>query len=117
VWIGYPKVRVVGFEGESFVESEGMHSIADLPSSYAELSAQDARHIFYHHASHFTSIEDSKGGSRPLPCFKSDPDHEGFAKGRVGQHKVPFKLVLPIGKGAKGSWKTKQGAVRYIVIA
>ncbi|GAA5978406.1 hypothetical protein JCM5350_001154 [Sporobolomyces pararoseus] len=96
VWVGRPKVRVVGFE---------------------ELSSQDARHIFFHHANSVSSIEDSKGNSSPLPCCELDADEEGFRQGRVGQHSVPFKMVIPIGKGAKGGWKGKQGVVRYIAIA
>ncbi|KAM0754096.1 hypothetical protein T439DRAFT_378184 [Meredithblackwellia eburnea MCA 4105] len=93
VWLGKPKVRVVGFE---------------------ELSSHDARHIFYHHA---TSLSTLEGSAAPLPCFEKDSDEEGYQKGVVGQHLVPFSLHLPIGKGAKGGWKGKQGVVRYIVIA
>ncbi|GAA5900317.1 uncharacterized protein JCM6883_002807 [Sporobolomyces salmoneus] len=96
VWVGRPKVRVVGFE---------------------ELSSQDARHIFFHHANSVSSMEDSKGNSSPLPCCELEADEEGFRQGRVGQHSVPFKMVIPIGKGAKGGWKGKQGVVRYIAIA
>ncbi|GAA6064551.1 hypothetical protein JCM10212_005778 [Sporobolomyces blumeae] len=96
VWVGRPKVRVVGFE---------------------ELSSHDARHIFFHHASSVSAIEDFRGNSTPLPCFDSEADEEGFRQGRVGQHTIPFKMVVPIGKGAKGGWKGKQGVVRYIAIA
>ncbi|GAA5931298.1 uncharacterized protein JCM15063_001429 [Sporobolomyces koalae] len=96
VWVGRPKVRVVGFE---------------------ELTSQDARHIFFHHANSIASVDDSKGNSLPLPCCESEVDEEGFRQARVGQHSVPFKMVIPIGKGAKGGWKGKQGVVRYIAIA
>lgn len=74
-----------------------------------ELSVVEARHIFYHHASSISTDE-------PLPCFEPTADHEGFYKGKPGQHTVPFDMLLPIGKGAKGGWKGKQGVVRYIVI-
>ncbi|KAL8278464.1 hypothetical protein RQP46_009154 [Phenoliferia psychrophenolica] len=94
VWLGAPKVRVVGFE---------------------ELAAHDARHIFYHHASSVSSMDGSTAAS--LPCVESERDDEGFQKGVIGQHVVPFSLRLPVGKGAKGGWKGKQGVVRYIVIA
>jgi hypothetical protein len=36
--------------------------------------------------------------------------------GNPGTHTFPFSMQLPIGKGAKGSLKCKQGVVRYIVI-
>ncbi|GAA5863885.1 hypothetical protein JCM1840_005804 [Sporobolomyces johnsonii] len=96
VWVGRPKVRVVGFE---------------------ELASHDARHIFFHHASSVSTVDGPNGSSLPLPCMESDADDEGFCQGRVGQHTVPFKMVVPIGKGAKGGWKGKQGVVRYIAIA
>ncbi|KAK4698564.1 hypothetical protein P7C70_g7709, partial [Phenoliferia sp. Uapishka_3] len=96
VWLGMPKVRVVGFE---------------------ELAAHDARHIFYHHASNIPTNVDDTSSSAPLPWINSAPDAEGFQRAVVGQHVAPFSLQLPIGKGAKGGWKGKQGVVRYIVIA
>lgn len=99
------------------IEIVSLRKLKKIYFTPAELSTQDARHIFYHHSCHVTAIEDCKKGVLPLPCFDSGIDEEGFSKGCVGQHKVPFKLVLPVGKGAKGSWKSKQGAVRYIVIA
>ena len=55
--------------------------------------------------------------SAALPCVDSAPDTEGFQKAVIGQHDIPFSLQLPVGKGAKGGWKGKQGVVRYIVIA
>ena len=51
-----------------------------------------------------------------LPCFDSHPDEEGFYKGKIGAHAFPFEMRLPIGKGAKGPLKSKQGVVKYIVI-
>ncbi|BGP46145.1 hypothetical protein JCM10450v2_001985 [Rhodotorula kratochvilovae] len=90
VWIGTPKIRVIGFE---------------------ELSSGDGRYIFYHASSPASSSSD------PLSCYGSPADGEGFHLGKVGQHNVPVKMSLPIGKGAKGPWKGKQGVVRYIAIA
>lgn len=29
---------------------------------------------------------------------------------------MPVKMLIPVGKGAKGPWKGKQGDVRYIAI-
>lgn len=81
------------------------------------MSSPDTRYIFYHHASPLSIANASQVDPASLPCFDSAADAEGFCKGRVGQYKVPFKLHLPPGKGAKGCWKNKQGAVRYIVIA
>lgn len=51
-----------------------------------------------------------------LPCYESDPDAEGFCKGKIGIHTFPFHMRLPLGKGAKGGLKCKQGVVKYIVI-
>lgn len=84
---------------------------------FSELASHDARHIFYHHASSIASIDGAASASTALPCVDSVPDVEGFQKAVIGQHVVPFSLRLPIGKGAKGGWKGKQGVVRYIVIA
>lgn len=113
VLMAHPKVRVVGFE---------------------ELTGDDTRHIFYHHA---TIVDGDKhpGGSQPfvlhgsptlsspeaegrapLACFASQPDHEGYSVGREGSHSIPFSLEMPIGKGAKGSYRGKNAVVRYIVI-
>lgn len=116
VWVGKPKIRVIGFEGASFSCASSLNSAHPL-LSLAELSSQDARHIFYHHASSISSISSSSGAPLPLPCFDSNPDSEGFSKGLTGQHTVPFSMLLPIGQGAKGGFKGKQGVVRYIVIA
>ncbi|GAA6057651.1 hypothetical protein JCM3770_000281 [Rhodotorula araucariae] len=90
VWISTPKIRVIGFE---------------------ELSCGDGRYIFYHASSPASPPSD------PLSCHDSPADGEGFHLGKVGQHNVPVKMSLPIGKGAKGPWKGKQGVVRYIAIA
>ncbi|KPV75995.1 uncharacterized protein RHOBADRAFT_43430 [Rhodotorula graminis WP1] len=90
VWVGTPKIRVIGFE---------------------ELSSGDGRYIFYHASAPASTSTD------PLACYDSPADSEGFHRGKSGQHNVAVKMSLPIGKGAKGPWKGKQGVVRYIAIA
>lgn len=109
-----PKVRVVGFE---------------------ELLNDDTRHIFYHHAAVIDgSPKIGSGASQPyvlhgtpslspeadnrqlLACFSSPADSEGYCIAREGTHSVPFAMELPIGKGAKGSYRGKHAIVRYIVI-
>ena len=112
VWIGRPKVRVVGFEGTYFLPRRA----APMLMQCAELSTGDDRHIFYHHAASIVNY-DNAGQIERLAYHESTPDLEGYSKGKFGQHSVPFSVVLPIGKGAKGGWKGKQGIVRYIVIA
>lgn len=94
LWLGAPKVRVVGFE---------------------ELAGNEARHIFFHHAASVDALPDGE----PLPLRSSvlASDEEGFRPSVEGTHHVPFRMQLPVGKGAKGTWKCKQGSVRYIVIA
>lgn len=52
----------------------------------------------------------------PLPCFEGEADSEGFFKAAPGVNSFPMSLRLPIGKGAKGGFKSKLGEVRYIVI-
>ena len=79
--------------------------------SLVELGSGGARHIFYHHA---TVIDKSDG--HQLPCFATDPDEEGFSLSHSGSHQIPFSMRLPVGKGAKGCLKCKQGVVKYIVI-
>ncbi|SCV69083.1 BQ2448_2103 [Microbotryum intermedium] len=105
VYISKPKVRVVGFEDFS-------HPPFRLGT---ELASGEARHVFYHHAAHIESTTNAK--DRSLPFCDPLGDDEGFHKGRLGEHAVPFAMSLPVGKGAKGGWKCKQGVVRYIVIA
>lgn len=90
VWLGAVKARIVGFE---------------------ELAGEEARHVFYHH-----SIEINQVDGRPLPCYASQADGEGFSRGSVGNHAFPFSMHLPMGRGAKGSFSGKQGVVKYIVI-
>ncbi|BGP30179.1 hypothetical protein JCM10296v2_001931 [Rhodotorula toruloides] len=93
VWISKPKIRIIGFE---------------------ELSSGDGRYVFFHHAA---TIDSPDGSRSPLGCFDSDGDEEDFHRARVGQHNVPVEMLVPIGRGAKGPWKGKQGVVRYIAIA
>ena len=109
-----PKVRVVGFE---------------------ELLNDDTRHIFYHHATvidgsprvgsgpsrpyvlHGTpSLSPEADNRKPLACFASQADSEGYCVAKEGSHSIPFALELPVGKGAKGSYRGKHAIVRYIVI-
>lgn len=109
-----PKVRVVGFE---------------------ELLNDDTRHIFYHYATVIDGMPKIGNGParpyilhgspvlspevdnrRPLACFGSAPDAEGYCLARDGNHSIPFSLELPVGKGAKGSFRSKHAVVRYIVI-
>lgn len=52
----------------------------------------------------------------PLPCFEGQADEEGYYQAARGVCGFPMNLRLPIGKGAKGSYKSKAGEVRYIVI-
>ncbi|PWN26839.1 hypothetical protein BDZ90DRAFT_193152 [Jaminaea rosea] len=112
VFLAQPKVRVVGFE--------------EL------LGGDDTRHIFFHHAG-FVHGDDERAqpfmlhgspnvtspeseGRVPLPCFATQPDAEGYSVGREGVHSIPFAMEVPIGKGAKGSYRGKSAHVRYIVI-
>lgn len=115
VYLAQPKVRVVGFE--------------EL------IGGEDSRHIFFHHACLVHGDSRHPGGSQPfvlhgsptlsspetegcspLLCFSSGPDHEGYYAGREGVHSILFNLEVPIGKGAKGSYRGKHAHVRYIVI-
>ncbi|GAA5888157.1 hypothetical protein JCM6882_000303 [Rhodosporidiobolus microsporus] len=96
VWIGKPKIRVIGFE---------------------ELASNDARYIFFHHAESISSTPAPNAPPLNLTCFDSQPDPEGYCRAKLGQHVVPVRMSLPVGKGAKGPWKGKQGVVRYIAIA
>ncbi|KAM0792187.1 hypothetical protein ACM66B_004884 [Microbotryomycetes sp. NB124-2] len=90
VWVSRPKIRVVGFE---------------------ELASEEVRHVFYHHA---TTLN---GGQDDLRYCSGEEDGEGFRLARAGECLVPFAVRLPVGKGAKGSIKSKQCSVKYIAIA
>ncbi|KAK4058876.1 hypothetical protein OIO90_000322 [Microbotryomycetes sp. JL221] len=89
VLVSRPKIRVVGFE---------------------ELGSEDARHVFYQHATVLNSDEE-------LRYCHGVEDVEGFRMAKAGESNVPFSVQLPVGKGAKGSWRSKQGVIRYIAIA
>ncbi|GAA5977998.1 hypothetical protein JCM10908_004190 [Rhodotorula pacifica] len=95
LWLGKPKLRVIGFE---------------------ELASGEGRFIFFHHASSVDSLDTPSGQACSLPCFDSAADEEGFHRAKLGQHTMPVKMLIPVGKGAKGPWKGKQGVVRYIAI-
>ncbi|KAK0562690.1 hypothetical protein OC844_002583 [Tilletia horrida] len=114
VMLAQPKIRIVGFE---------------------ELLGDDTRHIFYHHAMTIDGDRSNGGpsepyvlhgspnlfspeaeGRLPLPCFAGPQDGEGYCRGVEGTHSIPFALDIPIGKGAKGSYRGKTAVVRYIVI-
>jgi hypothetical protein len=113
VWLGAVKARIVGFEGRS------SYPFPDYLANacHAELSgSEDARHVFYHHSAQIDDIALANGRSESLPCYGSQPDEEGFCRGKVGNHTFPFNMPLPVGKGAKGSLKSSKGVVKYIVI-
>lgn len=112
--LSQPKVRVVGFE---------------------ELVNDDTRHIFYHYATVIDgctkvgknvsqpyvlhgspNLSPEADNRQPLACFASQPDSEGYSVAKEGQHSIPFALELPVGKGAKGTYRGKHAVVRYIVI-
>lgn len=99
VWLGAVKARIVGFE---------------------ELNGEDARHVFYHHSVNIDHLPNGNASEdadeAPLPCYASKADDEGFCKGKIGTHAFPFEMQVPVGKGAKGSWRGKAGVVKYIVI-
>lgn len=112
--LSQPKVRVVGFE---------------------ELVNDDSRHIFYHYATVIDgctkvgknvsqpyvlhgspNLSPEADNRQPLAYFASQPDAEGYCVAKEGQHSIPFALELPVGKGAKGTYRGKHAVVRYIVI-
>ncbi|KWU46508.1 hypothetical protein RHOSPDRAFT_31966 [Rhodotorula sp. JG-1b] len=95
LWLSKPKLRVIGFE---------------------ELASGEGRYIFFHHASSVDTYDSPSGQAIPLPCFESAADEEGYHRAKLGQHTMPVKMLIPVGKGAKGPWKGKQGDVRYIAI-
>lgn len=92
---------------------------ATLTFLAAELASGDTRHIFYHHAAAIGDMPSPFSDSQeryPLPCFLGDADEEGFRQAVGGTSSFPLALRLPTGRGAKGSFKSKAGEVRYIVI-
>lgn len=113
--LAQPRVRLIGYEC--------------LPD-------EDIRHIFFRHMSVIDGDRSLDGPSEPyilhgsstlsqgeggesaiLPCFASLPDSDGFYLGQQGKHTVPFSISVPMGKGAKGAYKSATSEVGYILIA
>lgn len=108
--LAQPRVRLIGYES---------------------LQGDETRHIFYHHASVLDGDRSVDGPSEPyvlhgavdqvesqmLPCYASLPDADGFYLGKGGEFELPFTLSLPIGRGARGSYKSAHAQVGYLVIA
>lgn len=110
--VAQPRVRLIGFE---------------------TFPGEDVRHVFYHHASVIDGDRSVDGPSEPyvlhgspapplsgaglLPCYASLPDAEGYYLGKEGTHVLPFTLQLPVGRGAKGSYRSDRAEVGYIAIA
>ena len=87
----------------------------DLNLTWIELSPT-SRHIFYHHP-HVLPIFTSQPGPYPS-LFASGPDEEGYRLAAEGAHNVPFRISIPLGGGAKGSYASgsKGPSVRYVVV-
>lgn len=81
----------------------------------SELNSQKGRNVFYHYASSISDFVDFKNTT----IFSSDSqiDNEGFSKGSIGQHLIPFDVLISVNQGARGSCELKQGSIRYLVIA
>lgn len=109
--LAQPRVRIIGYES---------------------LPGEDTRHVFYHHASVLDSDRSVDGPSEPyvlqgpagqneeeqmLPCYASLPDSDGYYLGKGGDYELPFTLTLPIGRGARGSFRSSRAQVGYLVIA
>lgn len=108
--LAQPRVRLIGYES---------------------LQGDETRHIFYHHASVLDGDRSVDGPSEPyvlhgavdqeeslmLPCYASLPDADGYYLGKGGEFELPFTLSLPIGRGARGSYKSAHAQVGYLVIA
>ncbi|TYJ52070.1 hypothetical protein B9479_007327 [Cryptococcus floricola] len=95
--VGSGKVRVVGFE---------------------EISPNN-RHIFYHHPHDLPIFDPALQSELSSSLFASGPDTDGYHLAAQGTHSVPFRMRLPLGAGAKGTYTcpTGKGAcVRYVVV-
>ncbi|WVQ77283.1 hypothetical protein IAR50_006967 [Cryptococcus sp. DSM 104548] len=95
--VGSGKIRVVGFE---------------------ELSPSN-RHIFYHHPYELPLFDPSIQSELSSSLFASGPDSDGYRLAAQGSHSIPFRMRLPLGAGAKGTYThpTGKGAcVRYVVV-
>ncbi|WFD36054.1 hypothetical protein MCUN1_002925 [Malassezia cuniculi] len=100
---------------------------------YESLRGDETRHVFYHHASVLDGDRSVDGPSEPyvlhgsttqaaedtqmLPCYASLPDNDGYYLGKRGEYELPFSLSLPIGRGARGSYRSAKAQVGYLVIA
>lgn len=113
--LAQPRVRLIGYEA---------------------LPEDDVRHVFYHRTCVIDGDRSVDGPSEPyvlhgspelsqpedaahalLPCYASRPDDAGFHLGRGGTYDLPFSLSLPIGRGARGCYRSERAQVGYMVIA
>nr|XP_019048953.1 hypothetical protein I302_02733 [Kwoniella bestiolae CBS 10118]OCF27883.1 hypothetical protein I302_02733 [Kwoniella bestiolae CBS 10118] len=95
--VGGGKVRVVGFE---------------------ELSAT-TRHIFYHQPHPLPVFDPDIQHNLSSSLFASGPDSDGYRLASEGTHNIPFRMRLPLGGGAKGTYTSQNGkgpCVRYVVV-
>ncbi|WWC58326.1 uncharacterized protein I303_100866 [Kwoniella dejecticola CBS 10117] len=95
--VGAGKVRVVGFE---------------------ELSGT-TRHIFYHQPHPLPVFDPSIQHNLSSSLFASGPDSDGYRLAAEGTHNIPFRMRLPLGGGAKGTYTSQNGkgpCVRYVVV-
>ncbi|KAK8861739.1 hypothetical protein IAR55_002562 [Kwoniella newhampshirensis] len=95
--VGGGKVRVVGFE---------------------EISST-SRHIFYHQPYALPVFDPSIQHNLSSSLFSSGPDSDGYRLATEGTHSIPFRMRLPLGGGAKGTYTTPNGkgpGVRYVVV-
>ncbi|WWD16338.1 hypothetical protein CI109_100764 [Kwoniella shandongensis] len=95
--VGGGKVRVVGFE---------------------EISGS-SRHIFYHQPHALPVFDPSIQHNLSSSLFASGPDSDGYRLAAEGTHSIPFRMRLPLGGGAKGTYTPPGGkgpCVRYVVV-
>ncbi|WVR03657.1 hypothetical protein IAU60_000652 [Kwoniella sp. DSM 27419] len=95
--VGGGKIRVVGFE---------------------ELSTS-SRHIFYHQPHPLPVFDPSIQHNLSSSLFASGPDSDGYRLAAEGTHSIPFRMRLPLGGGAKGTYTPPNGkgaCVRYVVV-
>jgi hypothetical protein len=67
------------------------------------------------HGSPTLSAPEAAGAKHPI--YSSPADEDGYFPAKEGEHSIPFSLEIPIGKGAKGSYRGKHAIIRYIAIA
>ncbi|WWC99400.1 hypothetical protein V866_006303 [Kwoniella sp. B9012] len=95
--VGGGKVRVVGFE---------------------ELSTT-TRHIFYHQPHPLPVFDPDIQHNLSSSLFACGPDSDGYRLAAEGTHNIPFRMRLPLGGGAKGTYTSQNGkgpCVRYVVV-